>query len=97
MNKKYYRLYVNANFSNYKHKFAFSDTNKKRLFAQCCIFAQGFIKGFCVNSNAVISTNSVQKIDGFIWWSTVFNDVVLSIETENGTKILTEKDLNVLK
>ena len=93
METKFYRFYVVANFPTYKHKFAFSSTDKKQAFVSCVNFAEGFIKGYCVNANLPISTNCVQSIDGYIWWHSSTNETLLSIEDENGKTILTENDL----
>ena len=93
METKFYRFYVVANFPTYKHKFSFSGTDKKQTFVSCVRFAEGFIKGYCVNANLPISTNCVQSIDGYIWWHSKTNETMLSIEDENGNTILTESDL----
>ena len=93
METKFYSFYVVANFPNFKHKFAMSNTDKKQLFIDCINFAEGFVKGYCVNSNVPISTNCVQSIDGYIWWHTHTNDILLSIEDERGQMISTQNDL----
>ena len=93
MEKKWYRMYVVANFPNYKQKFAFTGTDKKQVFISCINFADGFINGFCVNSKMPISRNEVPQIDGHYWWATLTNDKVLYIEDEEGKMIATESDL----
>lgn len=93
MEKKWYRMYVVANFPNYKHKFSFAGMDKKQVFISCINFANGFIHGFCVNNNMPISTNSVPSIDGHYWWATLTNDKVLFIEDEEGKMIAIESDL----
>lgn len=93
METRFYRFYVVVNFPNFKHKFAFSSTDKERLFIDCVNFAEGFVKGYCVNSNIPISTNCVQSIDGYIWWHTLTNDTLVSIENEQGKIVSTINDI----
>lgn len=95
MDKTWYRMSVVVRLPNYNHKFHFSGTDKKALFANCINFAQGFIHGYVAGeeSGIVISTNSVQTIDGFFWWNLITNEKVLYIEDETGKMIKTENDL----
>lgn len=97
MENKYYRLIVNISLPTLKRKHSFSGTDKAQTFYNCVAFAQGFIYGFCCNSNIPISTNLVQSLDGFFWWNTKTGENVITIETENGKVIKTEKDMDDLK